>query len=668
MAGWAGRSAWVDLAPLTEAGQVGGAIARSVGGQLADGDPALQVLRLLSGSGPLLLVLDNAEHLVAACAGWAGHLQTAPNLQLLVTSQLPLGVGGEQVLRMDPLHVYEGVEGPDIREGAMALLIDRIVAADRRFEVTPAAVPLLAALCRHLDGLPLALEMAAARVPLMGLKAVHDALTERFALLSRGRRDSPARHRTLHDALDWSYKLLDPAEQRLFRALGVFAGGFTLDLAVSLAADEHVGRWDVVDGLATLVERSLVTVSPHAGADDVPRYRLLETMRAYALGRQAAPEPDAPDERPSLRRRHAALMLAWFSGDIAQGQALPEMENAREAIRWAGEHDLALAAQLCARVAQPILFSTWRQEVTDWIVALRPAMQAAAGRALPLATQAAFWTTLAHVLNIRRHPDARPAAQQAVALNRALGDPARVLTALVHAVRSINEPGALLDEACAALREAAAADPPSPRLELTMQGALAAAAHVSRDYTTMLATREREARLALELGMVLHAQAAETNVCAALIELGRNAEAAARAQALIERIDAAGDDSANLHWALYMRGEALLRMHAHAEARAMAPRYLAVGRHYDIRSIWVWSVTLALDQAHLTRAARLLGHLQRHMRARSDAADAGEQEALERVSAAVHARFGHAAAAALLAEGRALSDDEAAALAAADTD
>ena len=227
LARWPGRSAWVDLAPLTLRGQVAGAIARALGAQLGEGDHATQLLRLLPQDEPVLLVLDNAEHLIESCAEWASRLRAAPQLRVLVTSQLPLAVSGEQVLRLEPLPVEQAA---DAQEGALALLIDRTAVADSRFQITPGTLPLLNALCRQLDGLPLALEMAAARVPLMGLQAVHDALAEPFALLSRGRRDSPARHRTLRDALAWSYGLLSAAQQRLFRVLGVFAVGFTLDL------------------------------------------------------------------------------------------------------------------------------------------------------------------------------------------------------------------------------------------------------------------------------------------------------------------------------------------------------------------------------------------------------------------------------------------------------
>ena len=660
IARWAGRSAWVDLAPLTLGGQVAGAIARAWGTQLDEGDPSvqlLQLLRVLPQDQPLLLVLDNAEHLVQSCAEWASRLRAAPQLRVLVTSQLPLAVSAEQVLRLEPLPVEEAADG---QEGARALLIDRINASDSRFQIAPAALPLLDALCRQLDGLPLALEMAAARVPLMGLQAVHDALAERFALLSRGRRDSPARHRSLQGALDWSYGLLGAQGQGLFRALGVFAGGFTLDLAVTLTSDEHVGRWAVVDGLATLVERSLVSVS----GEDPPRYRLLETMRAYALEKLAAPGGDAPDESHSLRQRHAAAVLALFMSADSEAQRLAEMENAREAFLWARGHDLAAAAQLSARVAQVIGFTVWRQEVTDWMLSLQPAMVQAPGQTLPLSMQALWWSKLTYVLNVRRDPAARPAAKQAVLLWRQLGDAAELQAALGDWVRAITERGAELDEACAALQQSAAAGVASPRAELRVHGALAEAARVRGDNRALLACREQELRLAREMGWNDMAQAAETNVCAALVELGRDAEAAERARALLQRIDAAGDDrNANLLWALYMLGEALLRLGAFAEARALVPRLLAAERRFGTSVAWPWILALAVAQDHFEAAGRLLGYVSRQRAARRDSADRGEQETVGRVTAAVQARFGAEASAALAAEGRGLDDEAAVALA-----
>ena len=676
LARWRGRSAWVDLAPLTRGDQVAGAVARALGGQLDEGQATLSLLRLVPRGEPMLLVLDNAEHLIECCAELAPQLRAAPMLHLLITSQRPLAVGGERVLRLEPLQfidaaaAIEAGDACDPREGALALLMQRIAESDRRFQITPAALPLLRALCRQLDGLPLAIEMAAARVPLMGLRAVHDAIAERFALLSRGRRDSPARHRTLHDALDWSYGLLGAPEQRLFRALGVFAGGFTLELAVTLTADEHVARWDIVDGLAALVERSLVSVASSGSGEDPPRYRLLETMRAYALKQLGSPALAVADnEGHSLRRRHAGAVLALFTRADSDAECLAEMDNAREAFLWAREHELAMAAQLSAHAARQTGFTIWRQEVTEWMLSLQRSMEQPAGLALPLQTRALWWSMLAYVLNVRRDPAARPAAKQAVSLWRQLDRPGDLQAALGHWVRAITEPGPDLDEACAALQQSALADASSPRTRLRVHGALAEAARVRGDVAALLACREHELAASRELGWNDMAQAAESNVCAALIELDRHAEAAVRAQALLQRIDADGGDSnGNLPWALNVLIEALTPLARFDEARTLAPRALAASRRFGTTAAWQGILSLVLQQKRFEAVGRLVGHVRSQWADSGATPDRDELARVEQVEAAVRDRFGVEAAAALAAEGRSLDESAAALLAARETD
>ena len=649
---WRGSSAWVDLAALTQGGQVSGAIARALGGQLTEGDAAPQLLRLLPADQPTLLVLDNAEHLIDACAAWAPKLLggTSP-LRLLVTSQQPLGVASEHLLRLEPLAIAEKA-GP--HDGALALLADRITAADSRFRITAEALPLLQAICRGLDGLPLALEMAAARVPLMGLQAVHDALAERFALLSRGRRDSPARHRTLQDALAWSYGLLAEPEQRVFRAMGMFAGGFTLDLAVGLTADEHVRRWDVVDSLAALVERSLVTVS----GEDPPRYRLLETMRAYALAQQEA------GEARSLRLRHATAVLALFAGGGPSAPMLAEMENLREGFLWAREHDLATAALLSGRAAKVIGYTVWRHEVTEWMLSLRPAMEQASGQALPTPTQALWWGMLAYLLGIRRDPGARPAAKRAAGLWRDLGQTGDRLAALGNWVRSITEPGAELDEACAALQEAATEEP-SARNRIRLNCALAVAARVRGDKHALLACCEQHLQAAREIGLESNAQAADNNACSALFDLGRHAEACERAQALLDRIDAdgQGDENGNLPWVLNVLMEALIALGRLAEARSLVARSLAASRRFDTTVAWQGILVLVAQEQRYEAAARLVGHVRRQWSLSGATPDRDERARLESVEAIAQARLGITAAQTLAAHGGSLSDEAATALA-----
>jgi len=672
---WPGQVAWVDLAALTQGSQVAGALARTLDLQLSGSDEgaAEQLVVALQGRS-LLLVLDNAEHLIQACAELAARLRPLAGTVLLVTSQLPLAVAGERVLRLDPL-ALPGPEttsaGPDgAAHGALALLLERISAADQRFVVAPAQLPLLRAICTQLDGLPLALEMVAARVPLLGLQGVHDALAQRFALLTRGHRDSALRHRTLHNALDWSYQLLGAPEQRLLRALGVFAGGFTLELAVALMTDDPAARWELIDGLAALADRSLLVV----GREDPPRYRLLETVRAFALEQLArsTARVDEEEEEPLTRKRHAAAVLALFArytpGDaVAMALCLAEMANAREAIAWARDHDLATAAQLTACVTLVTTFTTWRHESGNWLLSLHDAMEQAGGLALPQPVQAAWWTERARVGTIRREASALPAARRAVALWRPLNQPRQSLRALLIWVRSLVEPGPELEQACAELQAQAAAMPELPlRDRLGVQGALTRAAVTRNDTAALLAGREAEVQLAQQLGDGDALDAAESGIVNALCGLGRHEEAAQRGQALLARVDDDGSGSnGNLPWVLGPLLTALIVLGRLGEARALLPRAFAAGRRFATPTLWPSFCSLAIAEQRHAAAAQLAGYTRQSYEARGTRFDPDEDATLRAKEARAAAALGAAQAQALMQRGRTLDEATAEALAAA---
>jgi len=664
---WAGRSVWVDLAALAQGRQIAGALARALDLQLTGSDdeaPAQLVAALRDQN--LLLVLDNAEHLIQPCAELAALLRPLAGVQLLVTSQAPLAVAGERVLRLEPLLL----PGPDsgVDDGALALLVERIVAADHRFAPTPAVLPLLRTVCAQLDGLPLAIEMAAARVPLLGLQGVHDALAERFALLTRGHRDAATRHRTLHNALDWSYRLLGPTEQRLFRALGVFASGFTLELAVALMTDDAQARWDIIDGLATLADRSLVVVS----RDDPPRYRLLETMRAFAL-EQLRLASDPEDEETTVRRRHAEAVLALFARHAAgDGETLAlclaEMENARDAIAWARDHDLGMAAHLSVRVTGVTTFTVWRHESGNWLLVMEPFMEQA-GRALPAQTQATWWTARTRIGAIRRDAGARVAGRRAVALWRPLQQPRQLLRATLTWVRSITTADPELAEACADLEtQAKGIADLTPRERFAVLGALVHAAVTRGDYAAVFAGREAELALAQQLDDQDAVDAAESNVVSALGNLERHAEAAERGQVLLARVDADGSGrNGNLPWVLSSLFAALVALGRLDEARALLPRAFAAGRRFATPTLGLQFCVLAAVEQRLCAAARLVGYARQSYETRSMKFDPEEEVVLARVLAAAMATLGPEQAATLVQQGRSLTDDAAEALVAGDT-
>jgi non-specific serine/threonine protein kinase len=665
---WPG-GVWVDLAALAHGKQVAGALARALDLQLVGSDddaPAQLVAALRTRA--LLLVLDNAEHLIQTCAELAALLRPLVGVQLLVTSQAPLAIAGERVLRLEPLALPDANPAVPAPEGALALLVERIVATDHRFVPTPAMLPLLCAVCAQLDGLPLALEMAAARVPLLGLQGVHDALAQRFALLTRGHRDAATRHRTLHNALDWSYRLLGPAEQRLFRALGVFADGFTLDLALALMTDDASARWDVIDGLAALADRSLVVV----GSGDPPRYRLLETMRAYAL-EQLAQSAQHADEQASVRRRHAEAVLALFGSYVAGSAAttalcLPEMENARDALAWAREHDLGVAARLTVSIASVTTFTVWRHEAGNWLLALETLMEQAAGLALPAEVQATWWTARTRIGAMRRDADARVAGRRAVMLWRPLQQPRRLLIATLTWVRSIAVADAELAEACAELEaQAAEIEDLTPRERLGVLGALGRAAMIRGDNVAMLARREAEIPLAEQLGDQDAADAAESSIVGVLNNLGRHAEAVVRGRALLARLDADGSGrNGNLPWTLGALFSALVELGQLDEARGLLPQLFAAGRRFSTPTLAPQFCELAAAEQRFRAAARLLGYARQSYLSRGMVFEPAEEAGLSRALAAASAALGAEQAQALVQQGRSLDDDAAEALIAGD--
>jgi predicted ATPase/DNA-binding winged helix-turn-helix (wHTH) protein len=337
---------WVELAALSDGALVAGAIARALGVRVGDDRPVLETVIALLRKHTALLVLDNCEHLLDAAAECArALLRSVPALRVLVTSQEALHTAEEQVYRLGSLPLAGTLDAPG---AAVELFVARARAADPRLQLTPTNVSAITEICRRLDGIPLAIELAAARARLLGLEGLRARLDERFHILTGGTRAVLRRHQTLRAAIEWSYGLLTPDEQTVFRRLGAFVGGFTLELAQDVAADEQIDRWAVLDLLGHLVDKSLVI----ADGDDLPRYRLLETVRAFALEKLAA-----AGETPTLLRRHAEALLAfllpfdderWTTKTAEQIRLGAELDNLRAALGWAesAAGDRALACAL----------------------------------------------------------------------------------------------------------------------------------------------------------------------------------------------------------------------------------------------------------------------------------------------------------------------------------
>jgi predicted ATPase/class 3 adenylate cyclase len=269
----------VELAPLIDGDLVPAAVASALAAQSVRGLEAIDVVCQILALKRALLVLDNCEHVIGSVADLVDRvLGAAPQLRVLTTSREPLGVGGESVWRVPSLSV-EGPEG--VVGDAVALFAERAAQAQPGFEFDDdAGREVVAQVCRRLDGIPLAIELAAARTKVMSVEQIATRLDERFRLLTRGGRTAVARQQTLQGTLDWSYELLSPAERELFDVLGVFAGDFDLGAVVSVSGRDE---FEVLDLLQQLADKSMVEADP---ARD--RYRLLETLRQYAWDRLVA--------------------------------------------------------------------------------------------------------------------------------------------------------------------------------------------------------------------------------------------------------------------------------------------------------------------------------------------------------------------------------------------
>ncbi|MFQ5794857.1 MAG: AAA family ATPase [Candidatus Bipolaricaulia bacterium] len=361
---------FVDLAPISDPGLVVSAIAQKMGVREAEvgGRPLLDSLKEHLRDKQILLLLDNFEQVVAAAPQVAELLAACAWLKLLVTSREPCHVRGEHVFPVPPLALPE----PDrkrplaieylMQYEAVRLFIDRAQAVKPDFAVTHENAPAVAEICIRLDGLPLAIELAAARITLLPPQVMLARLGSRLKLLTGGARDLPARQQTLRATIDWSYDLLDASEQTLFERLSVFVGGCTLEVAEAVCngtGDLELDV-DVLDGLASLVDKNLLRQEEQV--EGAPRFLMLETIREYGLERL-----EASGEAEATQRTRADYYLALAEqaepklwGGPEQGEWLDRLEvehdNLRAALAWceqSGECEVGLRLGVALRRRGP---------------------------------------------------------------------------------------------------------------------------------------------------------------------------------------------------------------------------------------------------------------------------------------------------------------------------
>ena len=437
-------SFFVDLASVTDPVLVPAVIARALGVPEAPGVSIVESLQTHLRERELLLLVDNFEQVAIGAPVLEQLLTAAPKVKALVTSRVVLSLKGEHVYAVPPLKPprHGQIDLADVeRFDAVRLFTERAQAAQPRFRLTTQNAQAVAEITARLDGLPLAIELAAARTKVLSPEQLLARLQPSLTLLTSAARTVPERQRTLRGAISWSYDLLTEAERRLFTLLSVFRGGWTLAAAESIARPEELGL-DTLGGLSSLVDKSLIRADDPNGQ---PRFSMLDTIREFAEEQLSSGELEA------VRQRHGYYFLEFAGAAEAhltgadQGEWLAALErehaNLREALRWAVDTDQAQLAQKAAGA----LWRFWHQhghlaEGRRWldeILAMPSGRQptAARGKALTGAGGIAWWQI--------DHSAARAFYDEALAVERQVGEPARIAEALYNDAFAVGAAGDL---------------------------------------------------------------------------------------------------------------------------------------------------------------------------------------------------------------------------------
>jgi len=658
---------WVELAHIQDAVQISTAIAAAAALPVDwASDPRAQLLRALK---PLdtLIVLDNCEHVLADVASLVRDAHVAaPGVSWLTTSIEPLKIEGEYVYRLGPLATPpQGTHREQASHfGALTLFAMRAGAADRHFVLLDENVDVAADICRLLEGVPLALEMAAARVSLLGLTGVRDKLKNRLHAL-RGARGVPSRQQTLRAALDWSHALLSDDEKTLLRRLAVFVDGFTLELAQAVASDEGFDVWDILDALGGLVDKSLVQVT---GNDRraMPRYAFLETTRQYAVEQLGA-----AGEAHAFAERHAQALARW-ADEVQELQLVlprrqwleycqPEWQNIVAALEWvrrSGTADQFRALFVTATLVAPE--GGDRATIRGYVdTAISIAEQAAPSTASRLL--GAVGRCLALVSNRRALEAYRAAVEKA----RAAADRWLLYQALVALVRLLASGSGLStpEELEAALEEARALDdacwPPAIRalLRHAEGGALSGRGDLDNARKRYLEALDLYTRAGTDGGI----QAARIALMDLAARAGDTSEAIRVGETLLPALKASRSPAffpfAILCGLYASRGDL-------AQARWAAGEALRIVRRQQLSAAVFAPVALLIArEGRLAEAAKLLGYADASLRANQHKFEMLEEHFRQEALTLIDAAMTPSECNELMAQGTLVTDAEADAIA-----
>ena len=657
---------FIELAPISDPTLLVAAVATTLGLTL----PGLELAELELASAlrdtPALLVLDNCEHLVEAASSLVNALFAGTHhVHVLATSQELLKHSEEQLYPLNPLSIpcTDAVTAAE-ESGAVQLLAHRIRAVQPSFVISQGNCIDLVEICRRLDGLPLAIELAAARVPLLGLVGVKDRLTERFRLLTGGPSSSEHRHRTLRATLEWSHSLLTADEQAVFRRIGAFSGGFGLAHAQRLLAHESIDEWGVLDLLHALVKKSLVT----GDEKEPPRYGLLESTRAYAHENlQLAGEAE------TTFRRHANVMVGMLEQSLALWwelpsqvlfqRYLPDLENVRAALDWSAQSDGPLYVALAG--ASAWLFGAAGQGVEG--IRHCEAARARVDDRTPPGVEARLEYGLCGLAHYSAGNRKLDAAARAVTLYRSTGDRAGLYSALGRLAIT-----AALSGDCAAGEVAVdemaqlwdAAWPPLARWDVlnardfvaNLLGRRAEGEALAREQLALASASQDSAKYMFAL-MALEQCAATRGDFAEAVVRGRELVARARRERYLEKLPIY---IANLATALIMTDaleEGLLVAREAGEAdRRAGILWLSLDQF----------AMLAFKRGRLADAAKVLGRAEAANQWRDAFREPVEQLVRDELMAGLVARLPAAELQRYLNEGAAMDDEQAAGIALSD--
>lgn len=424
----------IELAPLSDPALILNAIASVLGVREEQGRPLLATLLNWLRNKELLFVLDNCEHLVKACAEFAAAgLQATSGIRILASSREALGVVGERVYRVPSLDIPNPKEIISIdtvtQFAAVRLFIERATQTFKLFSVTNANAPDVALICYRLDGIPLAIELAAARVKVMRVDQIAERLDNRFHLLTSGSQAALPRHQTLRAMIDWSYELLSDAEKVLFRRLSVFVGGWTLEAAESVCAGKSIESSEVLDLLEHLNDKSLIGMDAQAVE---PRYNMLETIRQYALEKLV---DSNEDEKTHDQHLIYFIQFAeytepmFYTPHITEWQPRLECEhrNLRAALEWACERNVEASRWLAGLLERFWFFGDHVSEAYTWYSrVLNNSARTPITKGLALATYSSGCVSL----NLEHLDEAQVSLESSITFWQLLGEQQRLASAL----------------------------------------------------------------------------------------------------------------------------------------------------------------------------------------------------------------------------------------------